>query len=347
MSERRAPEPSGLPQVDAEKNAAFFDAAFGQVKENPLRAKRKTGSFFKQLFTLWETQTESLRAREIKVNTEDFAYVTPDSVDSSVIVAGGNFYIASKTAVSEKEKLIKDAKIKLHLATESLTTNTIGPRMKEQVVKPGVLAEPATYYRQEHPRTCFLANFNMIYTAITGRSINEETVLDAAAKHGLLIKNRRDAAPQPLTPERETSFLQDIDEDVLLATLQTPAFTEEFGDIKVGIVKMIGADFADIEELTDMFKTRAAEIGCTMDAYVVPMFASEVNDNGIHNGILLAADAETVTLHDPSKAVDKMVFRGYACKQFPKESFVRLWARKGLRSTYVAVFKPLENEQGA
>ena len=190
--------------------------------------------------------------------------------------------------------------------------------ISKQVLTSGVLEVPQQYYRQKGQRMCETANFCAIFHQITGHAISEDEIIKAASKEDLV---------------HEGEFGQSIKEDILYNLFQTPAFKDAFLGIDVEYDNFFGFDFDDIKNLIDQVKQNSPNV----QFFCTTSIESELLENGWHDVILLSADENQVTIHDPSKRF------GSAFRQIPKEDFIKRWGKTALSGKLIIVNKQERN----
>jgi hypothetical protein len=305
---------------ETQRSRTFFQEAFPQLKEQPLNAKRFSGKFLPQYKQIWESHEAQLKNVDPSLSI--------DAMRPNNTLTNKEYWDLQTSIIADREKVsvIRDS---YDDALGDLVAHTIVPAIFPQDLKTDVLTSPSVYYQQQGVRTCFLANYAMVFTAITGEPAKEADMLNAARSNDLTIENR----PRGLL---SNGSLTDIPEEALLATFQTPAFKKAFPDIQVGILKLVGADFEDIVGLTSRLKDKATKKNLSFETYSIAAYQSETFGLGWHNAVLLAAERYRVLAHDPSANV------GRANKPFWKEDFIKRWAQAHLRSDYIFALKPQE-----
>lgn len=304
-----------------EINQDFFEEAFRQTKGDPLRYGKMTGKFFNRFLAIKEEHESKLK-----------------EIDPSL---SANLLFQRPLFDPDKEAPLPF--IKWRKINEIISSNTkaleqtvvhVLPDLLPQHLPHGTLKIPPVYYQQRQGRTCYLTSYAMVFTALTGHAVQESTILHAAAKNDLLVRNSV-LGVQPVDHTELPLFASsnlDVPEENLLGVFRTPAFRERFGE--AGVIKFSGGDFTDIANLTQSLQEKASQRGKTITPYFIAFHKSEVVSNGTHTPILLAADQNWVQLHDPSKIV------GGAHKLVSKTKFISLWAKSNLRGDYIFALKP-------
>jgi hypothetical protein len=96
---------------------------------------------------------------------------------------------------------------------------------------------------------------------------------------------------------------------------------------KVTPITLGGADFSGIETLTSRLK----KVKPSVEVYAMTLLASEHIEDVWHANMLLAADADTVVVHDPSDKAS-----GASYRRIDRESFHERWAA-ALNKTHLLV----------
>lgn len=181
---------------------------------------------------------------------------------------------------------------------------------------PGLLNDPP-YLRQGDKAGvaksggsgCLNACFRMVYQAVTGEALADDAVSEATFS---LLKWQRPS------------------DDIYLKVFRTNAF-RTMRDAKVTPVTIGGAGFADIESLTSRLKNAKASLG----VYAIVLLASEQKEGVWHANMLLAADADTVVVHDPSD-----LEHGASYRRLDRQAFYQRWSMALNKTHLVVVDKP-------
>lgn len=305
-------EQTPLPRSEAESGVQFFQDAFKQAKEHPLQEKIVQGKFLSGFL-------------EIADDMQKKAY----AVDSSLPRGATMPIYAMRDETFKDMKGLGGLRIMDDLVKEqrkriwNYTIKEIEPKVTFQQLQKGVLSEPPIYYKQEGDRTCGIANFEMIFSAITGRRVDEQVIMQAASNAGVI----RDNTPRQYRTQPKQKY-EDIEEDLLLSVLQTPAFKEEFPDTQIGIINLVGADFDDISGLISKLRNKAETMDRSFQVFSMATIGGLTDD--WHHVILLSADEDKVVVHDPARGPHK---------EFEKDDFISVWGLTHLRSRLIFAFK--------
>lgn len=292
----------------------FFNKAFEQTKQQPLRYAKKAGRFVYQYNDIYLEHIKNLK---------QFDQTLPENV----------LFLADTSLKGLKEnKGFTYIRNSYTREIENLTQTDILPNLVNQQLEPNIFTKPSAFYLQQ-PKSCFLSTYQMIFHTITGKYTEQKTILNGAKNNNLLIQNNFGRI-DPFSEEQ--NYNRDIDEWTLLTTLQTPAFRQAFGDIQVGIVKFTGADFNEIKSVVKTIEQRLTTDKKQVSSFFIPFYGSEMVLNGWHNGCLLSVDEKKVLVREPHQSYD----RPPKDKAFAKETFVRKWAKAHLRGDLIFAVKP-------
>ena len=205
------------------------------------------------------------------------------------------------------------------MQTRDLEISQLGNAIEQQessiVLEPGVLAIPP-YRQQEGEKTCMGATFLSMFEGLTGISISEQQFIQIA---------------------RETGFMTDLDSvsEEVMALFMTNAFRGEFPNMNITVFTAGGFDFAQLKAKVAEVKQEAAFLGRTAEVYFLPTLKSEVmqDRNIFHITTLLAADGNSVILHDPSGVV------GGQFKPVHRHDFMQRWSQGLFRGKLIVVNK--------
>lgn len=276
-----------LPLEDPE---AFFEYALLEGAEITERPPTKKGPFFDQFMEVMQTTDAMLKQR---VNPECTAeYLMPTNYRSHEV--------QQRLAIMSDEQKLQLDKINemKYGSLRNIAANDVREAMTRQTLQPGLLNVPL-HTRQAgggDMRGCTAACFRMVFGEITGWVPSQKTVVEQLAK------------------QYGTSV---VDDSVLSNIYQTDIF-KEICDKKVRAISYMGADFETISTLTARLKAVQpnVEVYCTVN-----LGSETAIDKGVwHACVLLSADGECVTYHDPS------TLGGGAHKTSSYADFTKRWA---------------------
>lgn len=191
--------------------------------------------------------------------------------------------------------------------------NAIERQESSVVLEPGVLAIPP-YRQQTGEKTCMGATFLSMFEGLTGISISEQQFIQLAGETGFMTN------------------LDSVSEEVM-ALFMTNAFRGEFPNLDIRVFTAGGFDFTQLKaKIADAKRTVALQ-GKTAEVYFLPTLKSEVvqNRNIFHITTLVAADENTVILHDPSGVV------GGQFKPVHRHDFMQRWSQGLFRGKLIVV----------
>lgn len=234
-------------------------------------------------------------------------YIMPPAYQARDIqTALGCFTMNEREAISEvrrqREQLLHDMQAEMRL------------ELAEQYLAPDVLDTPPYYHQQDDwknydaQRACSNACFRMVFGAIAGWKPSEFAVARGVIEsHGRSIVN----------------------DEAFYGIFSTDTF-KEICDREVMTFEMMGTDFAQIQSLASKLKTRrdGREIFCVVN------LASKKSHSAWHTSVLLGADGQNVTFHDPSNNL------GGASLAEPYYEFADRWAVTYNRAVMVVADPP-------
>jgi hypothetical protein len=197
-------------------------------------------------------------------------------------------------------------------ALARLGREVIEPALADQTIAPGVLSRPPYFQQGDGGNAiayyarvgCMNACFRMVFGGITGWQPAERAVGRAVALS---------------TPSFDSTRQYKTTNEHFLQVFHTPRFARRFPG-RVATRSIIGADLDIIARLG-----RIRERNPAVQAYCIVPVGSEVNhqqQDSAHAVVLLSADKDTVTVHDPS-STNRV---GRADRVLPKADFARRWA---------------------
>ena len=295
-----------LKQEIAVVDQRFLSAAFAETKDQPLVKRDFQGKFFNPFNSILKEAATKLH--EIKEDLPTGVLLPRNDMGKT----NYQIYLSLSPDTQAEVDTIREKKDD---ELTKLSQQNIVPKLQKQTIPQGVLDIPPHYYPQESSRTCVTANFRMIFEALTGRTLEETTLLDAARTQGLI--NEGQIAGE-LLPE-----------ETLLKLFQADKFKEHFPETIARVIDLDSADFEDISELVSGLKAKAP----SLQAYCMARIGSEVFEEGWHSVLLLSADEQNVVVHDPSNKV------GGASKRISKPDFAQRWGKAFLGSYLVLATK--------
>ncbi len=200
-------------------------------------------------------------------------------------------------------QIIREKILPAEAAMVSQLSTAVEQQERSVALEPGLLAIPP-YRQQEGERTCMGATFLSMFQALTGISISEK---------------------QFLYITREKGFMTDMDSvsEEVLALFMTNAFRTEFPNRDVTVYTAGGFDFTQLKARAAEAQQAAIAKGKVADVYFLPALKSEVMDerNIFHITTLIAADDNTIIIHDPSDVL------GSQFRPMHRHDFMQRWGQ--------------------
>ncbi len=196
-------------------------------------------------------------------------------------------------------------------AVSRFVTEQVAPTMAAQTLETGTFLAPP-YHRQEGANTCNLAVFRMFMEGLTGATVSEKDIFEAAKETGLL-KEKVSGGGLIKVVKVDPPHFED-----LLKVFKTPLFMERYPNIIATYAPIIGADFDDMKEFAADYRKRFGE---STQLLLALSLGSEQLKNDVHRVALLSADRDNVVMHDPSNV------NGSAFRFISKNDFVQRYGR--------------------
>lgn len=281
----------GEPSLEAQKG--FFRQALGEGVEMGDRPRLLKGSYYADFESIIRLSDEAIKAVDPQLTPE---YSMPTSYMPVDVMMK---YNALPNSVRARLERIRTGRVAtLREFAQDRTINDLA----SQGISDGVLSIPPFCSQDEDWRDserfkgCMNACFRMVFGAATGWRPSQA------------------ALSEELVRQHRTSIVEDV---VYGNLFQTEAF-REICDKEVMTLEIIGADLTIIEKLASKIKAKNSDAQVYCVASISS--ASAPPNSGIwHSCIILGADGEKVTWHDPGSAEG-------AFKEVPIADFGRRWA---------------------
>lgn len=182
-----------------------------------------------------------------------------------------------------------------------LATNTIGPRVMDQIIPRGVLNQPGYRYQGQHwkgyesQRACANACFRMVFQGITGFDVSEDILASQ------MIKKQGNSIVA------DSEYRKIFDTEVF----------NEVSDKHVQSIELMGADIKAIGTIALRMKQRNADAKVFS---VVTLGSERASRDVWHQCVLLGADASGIICHDPGTLQKR------PARILPRDEFVKRWA---------------------
>lgn len=213
-----------------------------------------------------------------------------------------------------QRRKIKDIRESKERAIRDISSEKVLPTIEGQILEAGHLdATPFQSQTGERQKSCTVASIRMLFEGITGNELQERTIMGARNRFIKSLGVIKDP---------------DLHDEEYLELFQTPAFKEHYG-IDVRSIALSGVDLSDISRVVQKIKAKD-------DKYKVFCMISLATDHPLvigdgiwHSAILLSAEEESVTIHDPSTVT------GQPNRKLNKAEFVPRWGETFLRGHLV------------
>lgn len=237
-------------------------------------------------------------------------YYTPDMHKSMVGMELGIGYGILPASL----KYLRACRIEI---LNNLAEHILIPAQKEHVIEPGLLKKPPYFHQGDDSRRqgsdiaqgCASTCFRMVCSDIVGQKIPHDRVVDGIRTHfgDHKIDNYR--------------YLNFFHSKALANSSQKRIVTYD----------LIGGDLSTVAAIAAKARQKwhGSEVYCT----VALGTENGIDPSIMHQAVLLEADKDTVTYHDPS------ILRGADSLVASKETFVRRWS-VGLNQAMIVITRP-------
>lgn len=273
----------------------FFAEAFEEGRNQPFEGRTINGPHHKDLNTILSVANETLRSIDRTLTAEalmPFQYRDRQVTRKleSMLARNPSGYNALQELREDKREAI------FELVSKKM------PELASQELPQDLLGVPE--FRSQHAnRACVSASFLMIMRAITNQDIDDK------------------ALEKALFQARRTELVED---EEYLKIFQSKVYRERFPD-PVSTASFIGADLGTINTLATGIRNRypGKQVYCMIS--LLSKTTEETYKYGVwHSNVLLGADAESVTVHDPA-------FSAGAERRLSKQDFFDRWGQAYFR----------------